>query len=146
MTPPDWRERCDTSALARPDRPTRALLVANGSDAPFDGIAVLRADFRTREILPVTVADAGGTPVPSRIADETLGPVEADGKRRWSFALEFAARLPARTADAWAAWWGAQGPPLTGGADLPRLPAVERECVPGELPLPLALDPTQESQ
>lgn len=141
MTPPDWRDRCDTSALARPGRPTRALLVANESDAPFDGIAVLRADFRTRALLPVTVADARGVPVPSRIVDEAVGPVEADGKRRWSFALEFAARLPARTADAWAAWWGEDGPALTGGADLPRLPAVERECVPGAIALPLQLPP-----
>jgi hypothetical protein len=69
--------------------PTRWLVVTNPLREPFYGIGVLHADYRTRLIAPVIVADPEGKIVPSRIVHETLGEVEADGKRRWAFDLHF---------------------------------------------------------
>jgi hypothetical protein len=68
---------------------TRYLVVTNPLREPFSGIAVLHADYKTRHIAPVIVADPEGKIVPSRITNETLGEPEADGKRRWAFDLEF---------------------------------------------------------
>ncbi len=67
----------------------RWLVVTNPSGEPFSGIAVLHADYRTRTIAPVIVADPEGKTVPSRLINETLGEPDADGKRRWAFDLEF---------------------------------------------------------
>ncbi|WP_395088469.1 hypothetical protein [Armatimonas sp.] len=69
----------------------RWLVVTNPSDEPFSGVAVLHADYRTRTIAPVIVADPQGNTVPSRITNETLGEpdVEGDGKRHWVFDMEF---------------------------------------------------------
>ncbi|MBB6052822.1 hypothetical protein [Armatimonas rosea] len=67
----------------------RYLVVTNPLREPYYGLAVLHADYRTRTIAPVIVADPDGKTVPSRLVNETLGEPEADGKRRWSFDLEF---------------------------------------------------------
>ena len=67
----------------------RWLVVTNPSDEPFCGVAVLHADYRTRTIAPVIVADPDGKVVPSRIVHERLGEPDANGKRRWIFDLAF---------------------------------------------------------
>ena len=76
-------------SLPPPTGEIRWLVVTNPSDEPFSGVAVLHADYRTRTIAPVIVADPEGKTVPSRLVHETIGAVEADGKRRWTFDLEF---------------------------------------------------------
>ena len=129
--------RLDTASLAVPGRPTRALIVANERDTPFDGIAFLRADFRTTVTAPVTVLAADGGLVAARVIEETLGPIEDDGRRRWRFVLEFRVTLPPHTIVGYSAFWGE--PPETVPDTHwvgPRLEATERPCVPGEITLP----------
>ncbi|WP_394795643.1 hypothetical protein [Armatimonas sp.] len=69
----------------------RWLVVINPRDEPFSGVAVLHADYRTRTIAPVIVADPEGKTVLSRLVNETLGEpdIDGEGKRRWAFDLEF---------------------------------------------------------
>jgi hypothetical protein len=67
----------------------RYLVVTNPLREPFTGIAVLHADYKTRQIASVIVANPAGKTVPSRIVHEIIGEPEADGKRRWAFDLEF---------------------------------------------------------
>ena len=84
----------------------RRLVVTNPHGEPFSGIAVLHADYRTRQIGSVIVADPEGKTVPSRIVNETLGMLEADGKRRWAFDLEFFCSCEPSATVAYAARFG----------------------------------------
>ena len=81
--------------------------MTNPSGEPFSGIAVLHADYRTRQIAPVIVTDPDGNIVPSRIVRETLGESEADGKRRWAFDLEFSCGCDPSATVAYTARFGA---------------------------------------
>jgi hypothetical protein len=139
--------RLDTSALARPGTPTKALVVANFAESRFSGVAVLPVDYSTRTPqLSIRLYTPDGQPVPCRVARESLGEPDEDGRRRWRFDLEFFCDLPPRTAMAYAAVfadgvleeaseeaWAARlafGEPLR---------ATETECHAGDLPNPLSL-------
>ncbi len=112
----------------------RWLVVTNPHGEPFYGIGVLHADYRTRQIAPVIVADPDGKTVPSRIVNETLGELETDGKRRWAFDLEFFCDCDSKATVAYSARFADE--PLsqesvlkwierqTGG----KLSAIESEC------------------
>jgi hypothetical protein len=84
----------------------RYLVVTNPLRESFSGVAVLHADYKTRQIAPVVVAAPNGKTVPSRIINETLGEPEADGKRRWAFDLEFFCDCDPSTSVAYAARFG----------------------------------------
>ncbi|WP_395143357.1 hypothetical protein [Armatimonas sp.] len=84
----------------------RWLVVTNPHDEPFYGIAVLHADYRTRTIAPVIVADPEGKTVPSRLVNETLGEPDTDGKRRWAFDLEFFCNCLPRSSIVYSARFG----------------------------------------
>jgi hypothetical protein len=92
--------------MKSPHSNMRWLVVRNPLREPFYGIGVLRADYRTRQIAPVIVSDPEGETVPSRIVNETLGKVEADGKRRWAFELEFFCKCAPLETVAYAARFG----------------------------------------
>ncbi|MFM7322558.1 MAG: hypothetical protein ACKO5K_13685 [Armatimonadota bacterium] len=140
MTPPDWLEQLDTTDYARADAVARALVVRNDSDKPFDGVGRLAVDFRTRVTPPVRIETRDGAPVAARIDDEEVGPVEADGKRRWRFTLRFRIQLGPGGIDAWRAVWGREPGPVLGASPWPERTAWERECVPGSIPLPCTTD------
>jgi hypothetical protein len=67
---------------------------------------VLHADYRTRQIASVIVSDPEGKTVPSRIINEILGDLEADGKRRWAFDLQFFCKCAPLATLAYAASFG----------------------------------------
>ena len=147
MTLSEIAARLDTASLNRDGLPTKALVVANFAEEAFCGVAVLRADFPTRSPgLPVRVFAPDGRPVPCRVVRETLGSPDKNGRRQWTFDLEFFCDLPARTAQAYGAVFAdgvmenveedgwrerlARGEPLS---------AVETECRVGNLPNPCPL-------
>jgi len=139
MTPPDWLERLDTSGCDA-EGVVRALVVRNDGNAPFDGVGRLEVDFRTRATPPVRIETRDGAPVACRIDDEERGPVEADGKLRWRFTLRFQVAIAPRSIDAWRAAWGKEPGPALDATPRPELAAWERECVPGPVALPCAVD------
>ena len=141
MTLSEIAARLDTAPLARDGQPTKALVVANFAEEAFFGIAVLRADFVTRSPgLPVRVFAPDGRPVPCRLANESVGPPDESGRKRWRFDLEFLCDLPARTAQAYAAVFAGGGSaPWPDEARDRFLVAVETECRSGDLPNPCSL-------
>jgi hypothetical protein len=139
--------RLDTSALADPaGAPTRALVVIHPGELPFAGVAILHADFRVRAAAPVTVRDPLGRVVPSRLVTESLGALEGDGRRRWTFDLEFLVDIVPAHAIAYAAVFGAHPDSHVPddawekrhAAAVP-LVAVETQCQEGDLPNPFSL-------
>lgn len=135
-TPPPWVETLDTSDWELPGRVTRVLVVANTGQTAFHGTARLDVDFRTRATPPVRLETKDGNPVDMRIVGETVGPVEADGKRRWTFSLDFPVDVPAQSVTGVRAVWGEPGPTAEFPADTETLVAWETTCHPGLHPLP----------
>jgi hypothetical protein len=149
----DLLVRLNTAALLQHGGPeTVALVVVNGDDAPVErGLAVFHARFPVRTEIgaqPVTVRDAAGQVVPSRIADQSLDEDEAlpPGRVWWSLELWFLADdLPAQGWRAYAATYGA-APNARADAERvrqraaafpTRLAVYETDCHPGDLPLPV---------
>jgi hypothetical protein len=92
--------------MKSPHSNIRWLVVRNPLREPFYGIGVLHADYRTRQIASVIVSDPEGKTVPSRIINEILGDLEADGKRRWAFDLQFFCKCAPLATLAYAASFG----------------------------------------
>lgn len=93
---------------------TRALILLN-EEAPFSGVVAFHAAYPVRVPpgpQPVTVRDAAGRVLPSRVVKGTLtdAPGLPPDKRLWAFELQvLVADVPARTGVAFAATYGADG-------------------------------------
>jgi len=133
---PDWVESLDTTEWEKPGAVTRVLVVANPNSERFVGMARLEVDFRTRGTPPVCLETQDEVRVPCRVVDQTLGPVEVDGKRRWRFGLLFPVDIPAKSVIAVRAVWGEPADETgfdTGGETIP---AWETTCHHGPNPIP----------
>lgn len=141
MNPPDWIETLDTADWEVPGAVTRVLVVANPGEATFTGNAKLAVDFRTRATPPIRIETQDRRRIPCRIVDETLGPLDQDGKRRWTFSLLFPVDIPPRSVVAVRAVWGEPDTPAALDTDQPAIPAWETTCHPGIHPVPGPLPP-----
>jgi len=109
----DLLRRVDTSGLQQGDAPTVALIVVNRGerDVP-EAVADFHARFPVRAPVgaqPVTIWDADGNVVPSRLASQTLtaDPALPPDRLWWTLHLQFVARaVPARGWRAYAATYG----------------------------------------
>jgi hypothetical protein len=140
---PDWIESLDTADWDNPGAITRVLVVANPHMARFQGVAQLNVDFRTRGTPPIRLETKDGETVPCRVVDETLGPVEADGKRRWRFALLFPVLVPPQSLVAVRAVWGLPADNSTFDTECAILPAWETTCHAGTHPVPGPFPPSE---
>lgn len=140
--------RLNTIPLQIADVPTRVLLVLNPGLTPYSGTAVLPASFRIKvqtQPPPVTVwLPTGEEVTPSRLMNETLSETGEDGRRLWSFELQFLVKsVPARGGIAYPATYG-QSPDFNAfwdnfAGEAHPLRAFETDIHPGDIDLPFRL-------
>ena len=139
--------RVHTAPLQRPDAPTVALVVFNFGNTPVSPCRVrFAAAFPASAAKPVTVRDASGEVIPSRLVESVMDanvPNLPPGKVLWSLVLEFETgeELPARTGRAYAASYEPNPLELSDMPDtaLCSLPVYETTCHAGELRLQFPL-------
>ena len=141
---PPWLSRINTEPLRRAGVATVVLVVVNETKADAPPCRVrFRAAFAVREPMPVTVRDAGGNVVASRIAEQSVTPRSPGAW--WDMTLEFALPdgIAARSAQAFAASYEQGGDPRA-VFDLPLrsdLPVYETGLHAGDLPMAFRLPP-----
>jgi hypothetical protein len=152
--------RLNTTPLQQGSLPTRALVVVNPEPTPYSGPVRFRATFPIRTAVgprPITVRDASGTVVPSRLIASLLTPREnlPPDKVLWTMELEFVAVVPARGWRSYSSTFGYTPLSRAGDADYwqqqtvavlssPPPRVVETECHPGDLPATYSLADAEE--
>jgi hypothetical protein len=144
--------RIRTLPMQQGSTPIRALIVLNAGAAAVSGRASFAAAFPVRAEIgaqPVTVRDAAGRIVPSRLCESRLS--SADGlppdRLLWTLTLEFAVTdLPARRWRTYAATFGeaaasrSDDSAFWAALEATGLPVGETDCHGGDLSLEGSLD------